>query len=483
MNELIYVNGDEEARSRMRRLQRLGKVRQVVPKVYATGTKETDAAIVKRNLWAMIDRLYPNSLLSHRSALEFQPSPEGVLYLTRDARRTIRWPGVTLKYKDGPPALTDDNPLRGSLRASSLERALLENLGDYRQSGGERRSVDQSVVEDRLAQVLNSRGEQGLNELRDRAREIAEELDWQKEFDRLNGLVAALLTTGAVSKLTSSSAVAIATGRPYDSARVTLFERLAGELRLARPANRPAKTTNPTAFRNFAFFESYFSNYIEGTTFRVDEARKIIDEGAIIPLRHEDSHDVRETFALCSDRREMQRTPASFDELVSLLRRRHNQLMHARPYLLPGAFKVKANRAGNTYFVHPKQVLGTLEQAFHVYRTLPEGYVRALFIMFVLSEVHPFEDGNGRIARLFMNAELTSAGQSKLIIPTIYRDDYLLNLRRLTRKNDAPAYLRMMDRAHAFSHWLDPADYDTLKQQLELSNAFEEEEAVLRFPS
>ena len=40
-------------------------------------------------------------------------------------------------------------------------------------------------------------------------------------------------------------------------------------------------------------------------------------------------------------------------------------------------------------------------------------------------EVHPFNDGNGRISRIMMNAELVAADQSKIIIPTVFREDYL----------------------------------------------------------
>jgi len=80
-----------------------------------------------------------------------------------------------------------------------------------------------------------------------------------------------------------------------------------------------------------------------------------------------------------------------------------------------------------------------------------------------------------------VNAELTAAGQAKIIIPTVYRDDYLLNLRRLTRKHDPGPYIRMMDRAHAFSHWLEPGEYHSLKLQLEESYAFDEEGRVLVF--
>jgi len=39
--------------------------------------------------------------------------------------------------------------------------------------------------------------------------------------------------------------------------------------------------------------------------------------------------------------------------------------------------------------------------------------------------VHPFLHGNGRIARILINAELTNAGLLKIIVPTVYRDDYM----------------------------------------------------------
>ncbi|WP_264758366.1 Fic family protein [Neolewinella persica] len=106
---------------------------------------------------------------------------------------------------------------------------------------------------------------------------------------------------------------------------------------------------------------------------------------------------------------------------------------------------------------------------------------KILMCTFLISEVHPFEDGNGRVARLMMNAELTASGQAKIIIPTVYRGDYLLNLRLLTRKHDTTAYIRMMDRAHAFSYWLEPGNYPDLKAQSKGSNAFEEEGTVLVF--
>jgi hypothetical protein len=37
-------------------------------------------------------------------------------------------------------------------------------------------------------------------------------------------------------------------------------------------------------------------------------------------------------------------------------------------------------------------------------------------------------DGNGRIARLMSNSELTAAGQIRFVIPTVYRNNYLAGL-------------------------------------------------------
>ncbi len=42
----------------------------------------------------------------------------------------------------------------------------------------------------------------------------------------------------------------------------------------------------------------------------------------------------------------------------------------------------------------------------------------------------------GRIARVMLNAELVHGKRSRIIIPTVYREDYLLALRALTRQGN-----------------------------------------------
>lgn len=369
----------------------------------------------------------------------------------------------------------------GGMYASSLERACLENLSPSRTVNGEKRTVTQEIIEEKLSELLRSKGREGLNQFRDRARAIADEFNWIKAFGKLNELVGALLSTRPVSNLTSPGAVAIAIGEPYDTNRLKLFEKLVVSLRNVTLPVREEKTVTPESFRLFAFFESFFSNYIEGTTFPLEEAREIIESGQPQKKRPQDSHDILGTYAVCADPMEMSRLPDDGEDFLAILRRRHGILMKGRPEMLPGGFKLRANRAGNSFFVDPKLVPATLKKGFELFPLLPSPLARALYMMFLISEVHPFEDGNGRVARLMMNAELTAGGQAKIIIPTVYRDDYLLNLRRLTRKHDPGPYIRMMDRAHAFSHWLEPKDYHSLKVQLEESYAFVDEGKALVF--
>ena len=101
----------------------------------------------------------------------------------------------------------------------------------------------------------------------------------KEEFNTLNSIIGALLLTRPVSILTSSGAVARASGEPFDAERVKLFGVLFEALH-----NQPFETIDEpnvetSAFRNFAFFESYFSNYIEGTEFEIEDARQIIETG------------------------------------------------------------------------------------------------------------------------------------------------------------------------------------------------------------
>ena len=187
----------------------------------------------------------------------------------------------------------------------------------------------------------------------------------------------------------SPVAVARAAGLPYDPERLDLLQRLHAELAGAAPVTRLARPTDGPAL---PFFEAYFSNFIEGTEFAVEEAADIVFKGHIPRARPEDAHDVLGTWKVVSDQIEMSRIPRSVEELTTLLKNRHARIMEGRLDKAPGRFKTDANRAGSTVFVAPELVEGTLSKGFEIYRSLATPLHRAIFMMFLISEVHPFAD-------------------------------------------------------------------------------------------
>lgn len=170
----------------------------------------------------------------------------------------------------------------------------------------------------------------------------------------------------------------------------------------------------------------------------------------------------------------MARTPRDYETLLTLLRDRHALLMAARPDKRPGQFKVESNRAGQTVFVAPKQVEGTLGRGFEYYRNLDTPFARAVFMMFLVSEVHPFADGNGRIARIMMNAELVSAGEERIIIPTVFRGNYLSALKAISLSAQPQAIVRTLDFAQKWVMAVAWGELEATRQTLASLHAFVE---------
>jgi Fic/DOC family len=232
--------------------------------------------------------------------------------------------------------------------------------------------------------------------------------------------------------------------------------------RLSRPTDGPA----------LPFFETYFSNFIEGTELAVDEAADIVFTGRIPKARPEDAHDILGTWRVVSDQNQMSRLAGNSTEPIALLKSRHARIMEGRPDKSPGRFKSEPNRAGSTTFVAPELAEGTLAKGFETYRGLTSPLHRAIFMMFLISEVHPFADGNGRVARIMMNAELVAAGENRIIVPTVYRNNYLMALKALSQNVVTGALVRVIDFAQKYTAAVDFSDLDRARLGLDRTHAF-----------
>ena len=146
--------------------------------------------------------------------------------------------------------------------------------------------------------------------------------------------------------------------------------------------------------------------------------------------------------------------------------------MGGRPEALPGEFKAEENRAGLTVFVAPDLVSGTLAEGFALYRSLESPFERAVYMMFLVSEVHPFADGNGRIARVMMNAEFVAGGEERIVVPTVYRGNYLAALRALSRTGRPEPLVRVLDYGQRWTVAVDWRSLEVAERELEACNAF-----------
>ncbi len=480
--EIVMATSDKSLSQQRTSMIKKGLLRKIAPKIYTTNLEDEPDVIIRRNVFYIIGQLYPQAVISHRSAYELKPTADGDIYLTYSYSKNISLPGLKIHLMEGPKGTEHDMPFIENLYISSLERRTLENLQKGRARGNSSKCLPRTSIEEFLERMLQVNGESGLNAFRDKARVVSKELDMKEEFETLNHIIGAILSTKPSGILTSASAQARAQGEPYDSERIRLFGVLFEALHNSHLPLIDEPNVENAAFRNFAFFESYFSNYIEGTEFEIEDARTIIETGQPLPDRNADSHDVLGTFQLVASRREMRRTPSSSDELIELLQDRHRILMAARPDRNPGMFKMQNNHAGDTHFVDCTLVRGTLRKGYELYQALEHPFAKALFMMFMISEVHPFNDGNGRISRIMMNSELVAADQSKIIIPTVFREDYLNALRRLTRKGDPSVVIRALSRVRQFSANITGDNFEVTRKYLESCNAFKDGDGyILRF--
>lgn len=471
IDEIIVGSAAAEAANLLTRLKRKGRVVRLAPRLYTTNLTDSPENIVRRNLWTIVGKLWPEARLSYRTAFEYAPH-EGHIFLGYKYTRKVNLPGVVVHLVATPKSLPSDYPFMAGLGVSSQARAILENLEPDRTQGGVEKCRSSEFIEERLEAEFATGGEAALNKLRDEAREIAATIGLGTGFSRLDKLIGALLSTRSAKTLKSAVARARVAGEPFDSSRMELFGVLLEKLAGKTFPIRAESNVSDDDFATFAFFESYFSNYIEGTTFELEEAWRIVESGVAIPTRDADSHDVLGTYAIASNRSEMSRRAESADEFLGLLQARHRVIMSGRPTFSPGLFKTQNNRAGDTHFVTYDRVRGTLKRGFDMSRAIRHPFARAVFIFFVTSEVHPFADGNGRISRIMMNAELTAAGQTKIIVPTVFRPDYIGALRKLSRDRDPEVLIAAMSRLWEYGQWLSSGDFETLKRRFEESNAF-----------
>jgi hypothetical protein len=453
---------DREARGELVRLAR---------GIYSTEVEADPADTVRRGWREIVGRQFPGAVVTDRSALWAQPH-DGYLFVVSSRSGSLTLPGLEVASRKGIGPLEGDVALGGGVHLASRPRALLDNTRPTRRRGVlPPATLSRAELADWVDHLCAVDGAERLDGYRNTAEELAKALEVEpRRVEVLNEIVGAALGT---RKSTSGSVAmrARAAGVPFDQRRIIRFELLADHLRNVL-TTYPALAADADRRKVLPFWEAYFSNFIEGTEFTPDEAERIVFEGEVPPARPEDAHDVLGTYELVNDDAEMRRRTASADEFIDMLQRWHRTILGGRPDKRPGRFKRASNQAGSTVFVAPDLVEGTLRRGYEILRSLATPTQRGAFVAFLVSEVHPFEDGNGRLTRAVMNSEYVAGDEQRAVIPTVTRNDYLRALRRLSRQDHPDLLVAYLDRVRRWTARMDWSTLSHSRELLESTNAF-----------
>lgn len=186
---------------------------------------------------------------------------------------------------------------------------------------------------------------------------------------------------------------------------------------------------------------TYTSNALEGNTLDLAETKVVIEDGLTIngkPMRdHLETLGHAEAF---NELLELAKSDSITEENIKCL----HKLFYTKIDLQnAGCYRQKAIivTGSDIDFPNPKELdskmqnfvesLPKMKKELH-----PVEYAAMIHALFV--NIHPFIDGNGRVARLLMNLALIQTGYNITVIPPIVRADYIRTLQESNHKNFTP---------------------------------------------
>ena len=208
---------------------------------------------------------------------------------------------------------------------------------------------------------------------------------------------------------------------------------------------------------------NYHSNAIEGNTLTFGETRSLILHGLTAhgkPMRDHldiEGHDsaVKAIEAAVRDE----------DALTEVFIRNLHQILLKEPYeveavtpegirtkriITIGDYKTTPNNVRTStgeiyYFTPPEQVKPAMSDLIDWYRRMEDEREHPIIVAatfhYRFVRIHPFDDGNGRMARLLMNMILIRHGYTVAMIRREGRDDYIDHLERADRSEDLTEFI------------------------------------------
>jgi len=201
----------------------------------------------------------------------------------------------------------------------------------------------------------------------------------------------------------------------------------------------------PLASETVASLKNYYkigltwsSNAMEGNTLTESETKVVIEDGLTIggkPLRdHLEAYGHAEAFEEMTKR--IQKQKIAEDDILKL---HHLFYRKIDPDNAGRYRKSRVFISGSQYSLpNPDRVPNLIKELIaniEKNRTTKHPVITAAKAHLEFVFIHPFIDGNGRVARLMMNLILLQEGYNIALIPPVFRSDYITSL-EAARKND-----------------------------------------------
>lgn len=208
---------------------------------------------------------------------------------------------------------------------------------------------------------------------------------------------------------------------------------------------------------------TYSSNALEGNSLTESETKVIIEDGITIGgktlIEHFEALGHSEAYSLIYGIAE--KSAISESDICELHRAFYRRISEDEA----GSYRSVAIVISGTDYIPPKtEDLPQLMKGFcdsiadMKVNLHPVEYAASLHIK--IATIHPFIDGNGRTARLLMNAALLQCGYPLALIPPLLRADYIETIRQANKGDEA-----------AFINFISSAVYESSKDYLRMLKA------------
>jgi Fic family protein len=222
---------------------------------------------------------------------------------------------------------------------------------------------------------------------------------------------------------------------------VTLDEeiaRLRAELSQVRPLDQRAIDD---LNRHYDVLITYTSNAIEGSTLTHGETATVIEKGITIGGRSLRDHlAATDHYAAMVWARDIAGSSAAIDEAT--IRELHRRIVMRSDPSIGGQYAQVPRRAIGSHTIYPNhtKIPALMAELGAELARSPPVIATALKAHLGVASIHPFRDGNGRVARLLMNLILIRGGYPPVSIGPEVRSLYIGALEAIQTETDASIY-------------------------------------------